>query len=98
MHSNDRISLWTINTNLKRRKSPNGINLVFVPGQNVVLELNEVAGDVLEVFSSGAQSFDDICTALKTEYEVDDETAFVEEVGQVLRRFADHNLIVLAVQ
>ena len=96
MQSTDRNGRWAINGNLKRRRSPNGINLVFVPGQNVVLELNEVAGDIVEAFASGPQSYDDICAALKSAYEVEDEAAFVEELDQVLDRFVSHSLIIPA--
>lgn len=94
MQSTDPSSLWTITANLKRRKSPNGINLVFVPGQNVVLELNEIAGDIIEAFCDGPVSYDRLCSTLRSSYEVEDEAAFLEDVDQVLERFVTHRLIV----
>lgn len=94
MHSSDPSTLWGIHAELKRRKSSNGINLVFVPGQNVVLELNEVAGDIMEAFSAGPITYDTLCSALQDRYEIDDRDGFREEVDQVLERFTTHKLIV----
>jgi len=94
MQSSDKSSLWSIHANLKRRKSSNGINLVFVPGQNVVLELNEVAGDIMEAFSDGPISFDALCSGLFDQYQIEDKSEFNDEINQVLERFTKHGLIV----
>jgi len=94
MQSPEKTGLWSVPPNLKRRKSSNGINMVFVPGQNVVLELNEVAGDIMEAFSGGPISFDALSSVLMDQYQVEDPGAFNEEVDQVLERFTKHGLIV----
>lgn len=96
MQGIDVSEIWKINSNLKRKKSPNGINLVFISGQNVVLELNVVAGDILEIFSLAPTSFESIYTRLLEDYEVDNQDEFYEEVGQVLERFIRHDVIVKA--
>ena len=86
-------SKWALNANIKRKKSPNGINLVFISGQNVVLELNVVAGDILEIFSAGSTNFKAVCDKLLEEYEIDDQETFYKEVEQVLERFIRHDVI-----
>ena len=85
---------WVLHTNLKRRKSPNGINLVFIPGQNVVLELNEVAGDVMDAFAQGPMTYEGLLSSLKETYDVDDVPTFQQEVDQLLERFVKHSLLV----
>ena len=90
----DKPGLWKLHANLKRRKSPNGINLVFVPGQNVVLELNEVAGDVMEAFVEGPITYQSLMHYIKRLYDTDDVPEFQSELDQLLERFAKHGVIV----
>ncbi len=85
---------WVLHPKVKRRKSPNGINLVFIPGQNVVLELNEVAGDVMEAFAQAPVTYQALLGSLQEIYDVDDVVSFQDEIDQLLERFAKHSLIV----
>lgn len=86
--------LWTINEKCRRRKSSNGINMVFIPGQNVVLELNVVAGHVLDIVAGRHVTFEDVLAALSAEYEIEDEAAFKEDVQQLFERFVRHEVCI----
>lgn len=91
-----RLGRWRLHRELKWRKSANGINLVFIPGQNVVLELNEVAGDVMQAFAAGPVTYDTVIEHLSNVYETDGEPDFQVEVDQLLERFIKHSVIVTA--
>ena len=91
-----RLGRWRLHRELKWRKSANGINLVFIPGQNVVLELNEVAGDVMQAFAAGPVTYGAVMEHLGSVYDTDGAPDFQAEVDQLLERFARHGVIVAA--
>ncbi len=88
--------LWRVNPKCRRRKSSNGINLVFVPGQNVVLELNVVAGEILEVFDEAPGSYGRVYARLRDCYEIENESQFELEVQQLLERLITHEILLVA--
>lgn len=87
------MTTWVLNSACRRRKSANNINLVFIPGQNVVLELNVIAGRVLELFANPT-SYEDALGTLRNEFEIEDATAFEDEVKQLFDRFVRHEVVV----
>ncbi len=91
-----RLGRWRLHHELKWRKSANSINLVFIPGQNVVLELNEVAGDVMQAFAAGPVTYDEVIEHLRGVYDTDGSPEFQAEVDQLLERFTRHCVIVTA--
>lgn len=85
-----------LNPGCRRRRSPNGINLVFIPGQNVVLELNAVAGQVLELLGQENRTAAQLREALALEYDIEDVDTFVQDVDQLLERLIRHEVVVAA--
>lgn len=84
---------WVVNGDCHRRQSSNGISMIFIPGQNVVLELNPIAGRVLEIMGEGVQSLQRLLATLAQEYQIDDQQAFEADVRQLFDRFVRHGVL-----
>lgn len=84
-----------VNELLKRRTSPGGTALAFVPGQNFVYELNDTATEILDLLS-GPLSHDELVEQISTGYDTEDVQELRQDVTMLLERFMEHNIVVEA--
>jgi len=80
------------NMNLRIRKSEAGIEMVFVPGEGCVNELNEEASVILEQFTSPS-TIEDMRKNLLNIYAVDDFDTFIKETDQIITRFLTRKIL-----
>jgi len=80
------------NPELRTKKSDNGIQLVFVPGEDYISELNEIASDVLEQFIH-PKTIDELKNNLLEIYEVSDENTFENELQEIIKYFVRQKVL-----
>lgn len=81
------------NSDVRRRKSEAGIELVFVPGEDCVNELNEEASVVLEQFAS-PKTREEVRNNLLKIYSVDNINEFTEQTDQIIDRFLKRKILI----
>ena len=81
------------NADLRNKKSDAGIELVFVPGEDCVNELNEEASAVLEQFTS-PKTIEEARSSLLNIYTVDNADEFIEETNQIINRFLKQRILI----
>jgi len=91
----EQATVWQRNPAVRLRRSSNDVSLVFIPGQNVVLELNAVAGAILDACVEPL-SFVQLCERIELQYQVDDASAFQADMEQLFQRFVKHGVVLEA--
>jgi hypothetical protein len=83
---------YSQNPSLRTKKSDSGVQLVFVPGEDYINELNEVASDVLHIFDS-AKTITEVKTELLSIYDVTEFEEFDIELRQIIQSFLQQKIL-----
>lgn len=81
------------NTKLRSRKSESGIELIFIPEDECITELNEEASVVLEQFSI-PKTIEEVRSSLLNIYTVDNIDVFINETDQIIDRFLKRKILI----